>query len=155
MRGIFSSSAVLIAGRVKNCYRCAWLVYPSGVKLLLSAQQESAAPGWRWSLVLFYITFLTPLCATKRSAPPNCKAGTAMREVRTLLRVVSNCPKSIYFPLFSKKNPTVCLMWWSLKTYMGWGGLMKFHVNACPEIIIYIIKLLAHIIYIYIYFNIW
>jgi len=39
-RGMFLSSLVLTAGRVKNQYHCAWLVYPSGVKLLLSA-----APG--------------------------------------------------------------------------------------------------------------
>jgi len=47
-------------------------------------------------LVLFpsYITLATPLSdttwVTKRSAPPNCKAGTAIREVRTLPRAVSN-----------------------------------------------------------------
>jgi len=40
LRGIFHSSPVLTAGQVKNWYRCAWLVYPSGAKLLLSA-----APG--------------------------------------------------------------------------------------------------------------
>ena len=56
LRGIFQSSPVLIAGQVKNLYQCAWVVYPSGVKLLLSANQESA----KWSLGLFYITFATP-----------------------------------------------------------------------------------------------
>ena len=45
LRGIFHSSPVLTAGRVKNQYRCAWLLYPSGVKLFLSA-----ARGLRWSL---------------------------------------------------------------------------------------------------------
>ena len=71
LRGIFHSSPVLTAGRVKNRYRCAWLVYPSEVKLLLSAE-----PGWRKSLVLFYITFSLyystvgqDMCASKRSAP--------------------------------------------------------------------------------------
>ena len=36
LKGIFHSSPVLTAGRVKNRYRCAWLVYPL---LLLSVNQ--------------------------------------------------------------------------------------------------------------------
>ena len=39
MRGIFQSSPVLTSGRVKKQYRCAWLVYPQGAKLLLSVHQ--------------------------------------------------------------------------------------------------------------------
>ena len=33
------SSPVLTSGRVKSRYRCAWRVYPQGVKLLLSVNQ--------------------------------------------------------------------------------------------------------------------
>ena len=32
---VFHSSSVLTDGGVKNLYRCAWFVYPAGVKLLL------------------------------------------------------------------------------------------------------------------------
>ena len=55
MRGIFHSSPVLTAGWVKNWYCCAWLIHPSGIRLLLSV-----TPGWRWILVLFYAHSLLP-----------------------------------------------------------------------------------------------
>jgi len=36
LRAIFHSSQVLTAGQVKNRYCCAWVVYPSRIRLLLS-----------------------------------------------------------------------------------------------------------------------
>ena len=38
--GIFHNRPVNTAGRVKNQYRCAWLVYPSLVIILLSAKPQ-------------------------------------------------------------------------------------------------------------------
>ena len=109
LRGIFHSSPVLTAGRVKNRYRCAWLVYPSEVKLLLSAE-----PGWRTSLVLFYITFslyYSPvgqdMCASKRSAPSIfiCNWLAAFLFHKKQWR---NSKKKIHFP--SQENDDIFLI---------------------------------------------
>ena len=55
MRGIFQSSPVLTSGRVKKQYRCAWLVYPQGAKLLLSVHQAEN------EVFFIYVQFLLSL----------------------------------------------------------------------------------------------
>ena len=85
MRGIFHSSLVFTVGRVKTVLLCMACIPIRGLT------PSSTAPCGRWRIVLFYFTFdrLLPW-RIRRSAPQNCKAGTTMREVQSLLRGVSN-----------------------------------------------------------------
>jgi len=93
LREIIHNSPVLTAGQVKVVVH--GLHTHQGLNSFFQLHQTEDG-------VLFYSHSLLPW---KRGAPLNCKAGTAMREVRSLLlRGVSNCVK--YFWIWSLQTKT-------------------------------------------------
>ena len=107
---------VLTARRVKNWYRCAWLVYLSGV-ILLPDVDESI--GERWSSCLQFKSYVSLLpCRISheqintvlfQTVAPEASMGkwsVPFREQKatvsclSILRAESNCFLSIYFVSF-------------------------------------------------------
>ena len=117
---IFLSSPVLTADRVKNQYRCAWLVYLSGVILLCSFFQLRcwAKISWRWSSCLlfkFFFRYSTVGWVFSNSTQHSLELWSwelLWAEVQTPLRAESNCVCILKNKLFFQC--VLCLLFYFL-----------------------------------------